>query len=97
MVRPNIAWRALFATHACAACICVPLAAHSQATYASKNMRVIVPLPTGGPSDIVARLLGDKLAQALGKPVVVDHRTGAAQVIGTHIASKAEPDGYTLA
>ena len=71
-------------------------AAQSQSAYPVKNIRVIVPSPTGGPSDIVARLIGDKLAQAFGRQVVVDNRTGASQVIGTHIVAKAEPDGYTL-
>lgn len=74
----------------------LPLSAHGQGTYPVKNIRVIVPSPTGGPSDIVARLLGDKLAQSLGRQVVVDNRTGAAQVIGTTIVAKAEADGYTL-
>lgn len=65
-------------------------------SYPSKNIRVIVPSPTGGPSDIVARLIGDKLANAFGKQVVVDNRTGASQIIGSNIVAKAEPDGYTL-
>ena len=68
----------------------------AQPAYPVKNIRVIVPSPTGGPSDIVARLIGDKLAQSLGKQVVTDNRTGASQVIGTHIVAKAEPDGYTI-
>ena len=71
-------------------------AAQGQATYPVKNIRVIVPSPTGGPSDIVARLLGDKLAQSLGKQVVIDNRTGASQIIGSNLVAKAEPDGYTL-
>jgi tripartite-type tricarboxylate transporter receptor subunit TctC len=74
----------------------IPLAAQSQPAYPTKNIRVIVPSPTGGPSDIVARLLGDKLTQALGKQVVVDNRVGASQIIGSHIVAKADPDGYTL-
>ena len=74
----------------------LPLTAMAQTAYPVKNIRVIVPSPTGGPSDIVARLLGDKIAQSVGKQVVVDNRTGASQVIGTHIVAKAEPDGYTL-
>jgi tripartite-type tricarboxylate transporter receptor subunit TctC len=73
-----------------------PLVAQSQTTYPTKNIRVIVPSPTGGPSDIVARLLGDKLAASLGKQVVIDNRTGASQIIGSGIVAKAEPDGYTL-
>lgn len=75
-----------------------PLAAQSQSqtAYPTKNIRVIVPSPPGGPSDIVARLLGDKLMASLGRQVVVDNRVGASQVIGTGIVAKAEPDGYTL-
>lgn len=76
-----------------------PLAAHvayGQSAYPIKNIRVIVPSPTGGPSDIVARLLGDKLAQSLGKLVVIDNRTGASQIIGSNLVAKAEPDGYAL-
>ena len=73
-----------------------PFTAHGQPAYPVKNIRVIVPSPTGGPSDIVARLLGDKLAQSLGKQVVIDNRTGASQIIGSNLVAKAEPDGYTL-
>ena len=75
-----------------------PLAAQGQGqpAYPVKNIRVIVPSPTGGPSDIVARLLSDKLTQAMGKQVVVDNRVGASQIIGSHIVAKADPDGYTL-
>ncbi len=87
--------RLLIAIVACAVAL-IPLAAQSQTAYPVKNIRVIVPSPTGGPSDIVARLLGDKLTQALGKQVVVDNRVGASQIIGSHIVAKADPDGYTL-
>ncbi|HXD52607.1 MAG TPA: tripartite tricarboxylate transporter substrate binding protein, partial [Burkholderiales bacterium] len=51
-----------------------PLAAQSQSTYPTKNIRLIVPVGTGGPSDLVARLLGEKLAVSMGKPVIVDNR-----------------------
>ena len=72
------------------------ISALGQPAYPAKNIRVIVPSPTGGPSDIVARLIGDKMAQAFGKQVVIDNRTGASQIIGSVIVAKAEPDGYTL-
>ena len=52
--------------------------ARGQPAYPAKNIRVIVPSPTGGPSDIVARLIGDKMAQAFDKQVVIDNRTGAS-------------------
>ncbi len=73
-----------------------PLAAQGQTAYPVKNIRVIVASPTGGPSDIVARLLGDKLTQALGRQVVIDNRVGASQIIGSLIVARADPDGYTL-
>lgn len=73
-----------------------PLAAHSQSAYPTKSIRFIVPVTTGGPSDIVARLLGEKLASALGKPVVIDNRPGASNTLGAALVAKADPDGYTL-
>ena len=73
-----------------------PLAANSQSAYPTKNIRFIVPVVTGGPSDLVARLLGDKLSVSLGKPVIVDNRPGASQIVGANLVAKAAPDGYTL-
>jgi tripartite-type tricarboxylate transporter receptor subunit TctC len=73
-----------------------PLAAHGQSAYPVKNIRIVVPSPTGGPSDLVARILGDKLSASLGKPVIVDNRPGASQIVGTATVAKAAPDGYTL-
>ena len=73
-----------------------PLAAHGQSAYPSKSIRFIVPVTTGGPSDIVARLLGEKLSVSLGKPVVIDNRPGASNTLGAALVAKAEPDGYTL-
>jgi tripartite-type tricarboxylate transporter receptor subunit TctC len=72
-----------------------PIAVHAQA-YPTKNIRMIVPSPTGGPSDLVARILGDRLSVSLGKPVIVDNRPGASQIVGTATVAKAAPDGYTL-
>ena len=82
-----------------AACLTIavsPLAAHGQSAYPVKNIRMIVPSPTGGPSDLVARLLADKLSTSLGKPVIVDNRPGASQIVGTATVAKAAPDGYTF-
>ena len=73
-----------------------PLAAHSQSAYPTKNIRFVVPVTTGGPSDIVARLLGERLSDSLGKQVIVDNRPGASNTIGAAMVAKAEPDGYTL-
>ncbi len=74
----------------------LPIAAHSQTAYPNKSIRFIVPVTTGGPSDIVARLLGEKLSQAMGKPVVIDNRPGASNTLGAALVAKADPDGYTL-
>ena len=74
----------------------LPLTAHSQSAYPNKSIRLIVPVTTGGPSDIVARLLGEKLATSLGKPVVIDNRPGASNTLGAALVAKAEADGYTL-
>ena len=59
-------------------------------------MRIIVPLAAGGPSDFLARTLGQKFTEAWGQPVVIDNRTGANGVVGTELAAKSAPDGYTL-
>lgn len=64
--------------------------------YPNKSIRFVVPVTTGGPSDIVARLLGEKLSAAMGKQVVIDNRPGASNTLGAALVAKAEPDGYTL-
>src|SRR5262245_22452995 len=68
----------------------------AQATYPEKSVRLIVPFPAGGATDILARLIAERLASAFGKPVVVENVSGAAGATGTAQAAKAAPDGYTL-
>lgn len=65
-------------------------------SYPSKPVRMIVGFPPGGPNDIVARVVSEKLEGWLGQPVIVDNRPGAGGNIGTEITARAEPDGYTL-
>jgi tripartite-type tricarboxylate transporter receptor subunit TctC len=64
--------------------------------YPSKPITLIVPFPAGGGVDAVGRIVADKLTAALGQQVIVDNRGGAAGVLGTRLAAKAAPDGYTL-
>ena len=64
--------------------------------YPSKPVRLVIPFPPGGSNDIVGRLIAAKLTERLGKQVVVDNRGGAGGVLGSEIAAKSDPDGYTL-
>lgn len=64
--------------------------------YPSKPIRLIVPFPPGGPSDIIARAFSDNLSENLGQQVVIDNRGGAAQIVGAQILARSNPDGYTL-
>lgn len=71
------------------------VAAHAQ-TYPAKTVRMIVPFAPGGNTDIIARVFAPKMAEALGQQVIIDNRGGAGSTIGTEIAAKSPPDGYTL-
>jgi tripartite-type tricarboxylate transporter receptor subunit TctC len=70
--------------------------ATAQDAYPSRAIHVIVPFPAGGPSDVMARLIGDKMSADFGQPVVIENRPGANTVIGAEAVAKANPDGYTL-
>jgi tripartite-type tricarboxylate transporter receptor subunit TctC len=70
-------------------------AASAQA-FPTKPVRIIVAFPAGGGTDIVARIVGQKLGEAWGQPVVIENRAGASGTIGTEAAARAEPDGHTL-
>ena len=64
--------------------------------YPTRPLRIVVPFAAAGGSDVIARLVGQKLAESLGQPVIVDNRPGAGANIGIGIAAKSPPDGYTL-
>src|SRR5258705_13746562 len=64
--------------------------------YPSRPVRLIVPFPAGGGNDTMTRAVGQKLAERWGQQVVVDNRAGAGGNIGSEIAARASPDGYTL-
>lgn len=79
--------------------ICLALCAWSDApaqTFPTKPVRLIVPFPAGGGSDVVGRIVALKLGEVLGQQVVVDNRPGAGGSIGTEAAVRAAPDGYTM-
>ncbi|MGZ5141036.1 MAG: tripartite tricarboxylate transporter substrate binding protein [Burkholderiales bacterium] len=64
--------------------------------YPTKPVRVIIPFVAGGPADFIARLVGPKLSEAWGYPVIIDNRGGGNQIIATELAAKAQPGGHTL-
>jgi tripartite-type tricarboxylate transporter receptor subunit TctC len=71
-------------------------AAGAADVYPARPVRLIVPFPPGGSNDIVGRMIATQLTERLGKQVIVDNRGGAGGVLGTEVAAKAPPDGYTL-
>ena len=87
--------RAALGTLAIVLSMLVTGAAFAQ-TYPSKSIRMIMPFPPGGPTDIVGRLVAAKVAEQIGQSVVADSRPGASGNVGLEIASKAPPDGYTI-
>ncbi len=64
--------------------------------FPNRAIRIVVPFPAGGPSDIVARVIGQKMSEDWGQPVVIENRPGANTIIGAQVVAKAAPDGYTL-
>ncbi len=79
-----------------AASLAFPLGALAQADYPSKPVRIIVPFPPGGTSDVMGRMLADELTKILRQPFIIENIGGAGGTIGTERASKMTPDGYTL-
>ena len=71
-------------------------AANAQQQYPSKTLRFVVPFVAGGPMDVLGRLVGQRLTAAWGQNVIIDNRSGAGGIIGTELAAKSPPDGYTL-
>jgi tripartite-type tricarboxylate transporter receptor subunit TctC len=67
------------------------------ADFPDKTIRLIVPFPAGGPNDIIARVIGQRMSELTKQPVVIDNRGGQGGVLGTEVVAKAKPDGYTIA
>ena len=87
-------WLLSAAIGAVSAVIGVPVGA--QSPYPTKPIRFVVPYPAGGPLDTVARLLGQRVSESVGQPVVVDNKPGAGGNIGADAVAKSMPDGYTI-
>jgi tripartite-type tricarboxylate transporter receptor subunit TctC len=73
----------------------VPISAQAQ-KYPERPIRLVVPFPPGGSVDVTARLVGPKVAEAIGQQVIIDNRSGASGIVGTSAVARAEPDGYTI-
>src|SRR6187549_2091482 len=81
---------------AAAAVLTLTTALGALAEYPDKPIKLIVPFPPGGGTDIIARVVGDKLSSSLGWKVVVENKAGAGGTLGMDAAAKSKPDGYTL-
>lgn len=79
-----------------AAALCAPAGTASAQTYPTKLIRLVVPNAAGGPSDLVGRILAQKLTETLGQTTIVENRVGAAGNVGTDAVAKSTPDGHTL-
>jgi tripartite-type tricarboxylate transporter receptor subunit TctC len=100
-VREEESMTSMYRSMAASVCLAFAVAAAAQGATApddfpSKPLRLIVPFPPGGSNDLLARYFADKLTHGLGQQVIVDNRAGANGIIGTEMASKTTPDGYTL-
>jgi tripartite-type tricarboxylate transporter receptor subunit TctC len=85
-----------FLARACGAALLFACALAQAQTYPAKPLRLVVPFPPGGGTDIIARTLGERMAADLGQSVIVDNRPGAGTMIGDELVAKSTPDGYTL-
>src|SRR6478609_2928134 len=81
---------------ACATALLLFAAGVQAQPFPSKPIHVIVPYPAGGVVDVIARSVGERMAQTTGQPNVIENRVGAAGSIGTEAVARAAPDGYTL-
>ena len=100
MFDPSIAGPAAAARTICArmtmlACAALPASVAWGQAFPVKSIRLIVPFAAGGSTDVIARVVGQKMAEGFGQQIVIDNRPGAASSLGTELAARAAPDGYS--
>src|SRR4051812_34738964 len=90
--------KSAFAVVTLAVSLAASLSAHAQSadTYPSRPVRVVVPFPAGGATDVVARLMAQKVSEKAGQPFIIDNRGGAAGNIGSDNVAKSPGDGYSI-
>ncbi len=86
----------LFKILAVSACLALAPTLASAQAWPARAIKIVVPAPPGGAIDLIARVVGDKLATSLGQPVIIDNRPGASNNLGTDVLAKSAPDGYTI-
>src|SRR3984957_19478059 len=78
-------------------CLLLPARSAGAEDFPARQLRLIVPFPAGGPNDIIARVIGQRMSEIIKQPVLIDNRGGQGGVLGTEALAKATPDGYTIA
>ncbi len=96
MLSRRVVWRAVAGIAATSILAVAPWQAVQAQAYPSKSIKMIVPFPAGGTTDIVARLVAQRMSESMGQSVLVDNRGGAGGAIGADLVAKAPPDGYTI-
>ena len=74
----------------------LPASAGAQSAFPTRPVRLVVPYPPGGATDVIARMIGEKLTAQWGQPVLIENRAGAGATLGAEVVARSEPDGYTL-
>lgn len=88
--------RRLIAAAAAAPLVHLPAALAQAQSFPTKTIRIVVPFPAGGTTDVIARLVAQRMTESMGQPVIVENRSGAGGTIGAEVMARSSPDGYTM-